>query len=139
MRATAHGIWVYGCGYCLFQLGSVIALQPYTAVLSDCVPEEQRSVAGGWMAVMLNMGNLGASMLGVAIGNGLLKCANTYTLLASMVVGGALISMPVMNEPQPQHNTICCSVQTSWAELAQGLPSSFSSVPFRLVFLCASA
>ncbi len=71
--------------YCIVQLGNNIATAPYSGMIPDLVPENQRGVASGYMALMTQIGTLaGAVITGQLVQDKMFGA--TY-----LVIGGVLV------------------------------------------------
>ncbi len=106
--ASGKSIWVFLLAYCVVQLGNNIATAAYSGYIPDLVPEDQRGVASGYMAVMSLIGTL----LG-ALSSGLLMSSG-FPGWAYVAMGGALLLLalpslfgiretPLQRRPEPVH------------------------------------
>lgn len=82
--SQAQHLASFAISYLVVQLGNNVATGPYSGIIPDLVPDDQRGVASGWMGVMSQFGTLCG---GVA--SGLLFDARQF-LLAYGVIGIAL-------------------------------------------------
>lgn len=56
--AELRNIWLYALAFFIVQLGNNWATGPYSGLIPDVVPRDQRGIASGWMAVMSQIGTL---------------------------------------------------------------------------------
>jgi predicted MFS family arabinose efflux permease len=106
IMAWAKNYFLYLFGYIIYQIFSTVAVQPFTAVVADCVPEDQRGTASGWIGLMQFLGNLMGSILGVVQGENYLSVVDVYlmivaTCLIGMVVGTIYIQDDTSPRPPP--------------------------------------
>jgi MFS family permease len=92
--------------YMVAQLGNNIASAAYSGVIPDLVPQNQRGVASGWMALMSQLGTLlGAVGVGMVLGSA--PEWAKYLLLSAILVGVAAITIfgtkenPLPAKPEP--------------------------------------
>ncbi|MBF6593031.1 MAG: MFS transporter [Thermaceae bacterium] len=64
----APGYWVYAVGYFLVQLGNSLASSPYTALIPDVVPQEQRGAASGAMGFFQLTSQIAGGLAAFALG-----------------------------------------------------------------------
>ncbi|MCW5943422.1 MAG: MFS transporter [Fimbriimonadaceae bacterium] len=93
----SKSVLVYALAYLLVQFGNNIATAPYSGLIPDLVPDGQRGIASGWMAVMSQVGTLAG---GVATGLLLDSNANptgdsflAYTAIAAALIGSAALTV----------------------------------------------
>lgn len=93
----SKNVFVYTLAYLLVQFGNNVATAPYSGLIPDLVPDDQRGVASGWMAVMSQVGTLAG---GVASGLLLDPKSNpsgdsfwAYTAIAAALLGSAALTI----------------------------------------------
>lgn len=64
----APGYWVYAAGYLLVQLGNSVASSPYTALIPDVVPREERGAASGAMGFFQLTSQIAGGVAAFALG-----------------------------------------------------------------------
>jgi len=79
LMAVASDFGLLGAGYLVYQLCSTLAVQPYTAVVADCVAADERGTASGFVGLSQFVGSLLAGALGLVAGE-----AGTANLLAAI-------------------------------------------------------
>lgn len=99
-------IWYYFLGYVLVQLGSNVAVGAYNGVIPDVVPQSQRGMASGYMAVMVQLGmvtgsfSVGMLMAGNHAGSSYLLIALSLVAFLAITVLGTHES-PLRDQPPP--------------------------------------
>lgn len=91
------GFLIFSVGYLVVQLGNNITSAAYMGVIPDVVPEGQRGIASGYMALMSQLGTL----FGAAASGMLLKGAPEvikYAVMCVMLTGVALVTIFGMKE-----------------------------------------
>lgn len=106
--ATAYGV-LLGSGtflaflaaYMVVQLGNNITSAAYSGIIPDLVPDDQRGVASGYMALMSQLGTLlGVVSTGPLLGEG--HEGRKYALLAAVLAGvGAWTILGIRETPLP--------------------------------------
>jgi MFS family permease len=111
------------------ELFNNIATAPYSALIPDLVPAEQRGSASGWMGLMTVLGTFIGGLLGffmVPLGG----ITGIYFLLMGIMLVGMLVTIFGVKEP---------AVQTirpfKWNDFLRGLYHPFKHSDFTWVFL----
>jgi len=129
--------WLYVAAYVLANFTNNFATAPYTALLPDVVPPEQRGAASGWYGLMTTLGN----GIGIFLAGGLVshqaalnvfqnQIYLVYTILGVVLTIGLLVTVlgikerPLATEPKPFR----------WDEFWQGMIAPFRSSDFFWVF-----
>lgn len=82
---------LYLTGFLIMQFGNNIATGAYPGMIPDLVPEDQRGIASGYMALMTQLGTaIGAVSAGLLARAGELALA--YGVIAAALAGAALIT-----------------------------------------------
>lgn len=127
LLAGQSGFWIYVLGFVLVQLGNNYATAPYSALIPQLVPVEQRGRYSGVMGMLQALGQLLGAAAGIAIGTrgGALL---PFALMAGMLLVPALITLRGVVE---RAEAVAPGVQgptMTWREL-------FAHAPFKWVFL----
>jgi len=80
--------WGFLVSYCTVALGNNIATAAYSGVIPDLVPEDQRGIASGYMAMMSSVGTLVG-----AFASGFLLTASTLAAYAFVILGVGLFAV----------------------------------------------
>lgn len=84
LAASSLQLWLLAGAYCLVALGNNVATAAYSGVIPDVVPDDQRGIASGWMAMMSQIGTLtGAAVAGWLVGSGHIGAA--YAFVATVI------------------------------------------------------
>jgi len=91
------GFLFFSLGYLIVQLGNNIASAAYMGVIPDVVPNDQKGVASGYMALMSQLGSLFGA---IACGFAMKDMAETpkYITLCVVLVGVALVTLLGLKE-----------------------------------------
>jgi MFS family permease len=129
--------WLYVGAYVMANLFNNFATAPYTALLPDIVPPDQRGAASGWYGLMFTLGNgAGIFLAGSLVSHQAAldvfhsQINLVYLLLGIILVVGVLITVlgvrerPLAGQPKP----------FSWAEFLGGMVAPFRSRDFFWVF-----
>lgn len=129
--------WLYIGAYLLANSSNNFATAPYSALLPDVVPVEQRGSASGWYGLMTTLGNgVGIVLAGSIVNHQAPRPVFqsqvnlVYTIIGVILVIGVLVSVlgtheqPLTVKPKPFH----------WADFWRGLLSPFRSPDFFWVF-----
>ncbi|GGO21899.1 MFS transporter [Deinococcus humi] len=98
-----NGFWVYVVGFLLVQFGNNYATAPYSALIPQLVPPEQRGRYSGVMALLQASGQLLGAVAAFAVGILKLPVAVSFVLIAVVLLVPALITMrgiPEATAPQ---------------------------------------
>jgi len=79
--------WEFLACYCLAAFGNNIATAAYSGVIPDLVPDDQRGIASGYMAMMSNAGTLAG-----AFASGFLLAASTFLAYGFVIASLALFA-----------------------------------------------
>jgi len=111
------------------ELLSNVASAPYSALIPDVVPADQRGSASGWMGLMFMLGNFAGGICGLALGviGGI---SGVYYLLAGLMLLGMLGTVLFVNEPTPPPVP-----PFDLRAFGRGLITPFQASDFRWVFL----
>ena len=129
--------WLYVGAYLLANFSNNVATAPYTALMPDVVPPEQRGSVAGWYGVMTTLGNgvgvtLAGSMLNhkASLGEFQGQVSQVYLLIGAIMVVGLLVTVlgtreqPLTTQPKP----------FQWGEFLRGMVTPFRSSDFAWVF-----
>lgn len=94
------GFWVYVLGFLLVQFGNNYATAPYSALIPQLVPVEERGRYSGVMAMLQAGGQLLGAVSAFALGMLHLPPLVTFALVAVVLVVPALITMRGVPEEQ---------------------------------------
>lgn len=128
IHAGPGALPIYIATFMWLQLFNNLATAPYTALLPDITPPEQRGSASGWMGLM--------SMLGTFVGGitGLLLPAiggvpGAYLMLAAIMLVAMLITVFFVHEPPAPP-----AAPFQWGAALRGMLAPFRSRDFGWVF-----
>ena len=105
-----------------------LATAPYSALIPDMVPPEQRGSASGWMGLMTVLGMFVGGLTGFFISG--MGIVGVYYLMMGIMLLGLVVTLVGVQEPK--------NVQTrsfSWREFWHGLYDPFKYANFTWVFL----
>jgi MFS family permease len=85
---AAQQYWLLAGGYGGFQLANCMFCGPMGAILPELVPLAQQGTSGGWAALWNGIAGLGASVLGIIDGDGLVTMLQTYLALGVLNILG---------------------------------------------------
>ncbi len=111
------------------ELFNNIATAPYSALIPDLVPPEQRGSASGWLGLMTMLGTFGGGVMGFLIDS--LGIPAVYFILIGVMLLGALVTVFGVNEielPVDVH-------PFNLGEFLRGLIDPFKHSDFTWVFL----
>jgi MFS family permease len=111
------------------ELFNNIATAPYSALIPDLVPAEQRGSASGWLGLMIVLGNLFGAVLGFLI-NDLGGVVGIYYVLMAVMAIGAVVTWFGVKEPTEYEIK-----PFYWKTFIRGLYDPFKSSDFTWVFL----
>ncbi|MBI3914751.1 MAG: MFS transporter [Chloroflexi bacterium] len=108
-----------------------VATAPYSALIPDIVPKEQRGSAAGWYGLMTILGNFvgGASAL-LFTRQGETDLNAIYTFVGVILLLGMLSTIFLVREPRVAAPT----TRLNWGALARSMFDPFHSHDFRWVF-----
>ncbi|MEJ0014035.1 MAG: MFS transporter [Bauldia sp.] len=119
---------LYIAAFIWIELFSNVATAPYSALIPDVVPKEQRGSASGWLGLMLMLGSFVGGITGLvlpAIGG----IRGAYIGLAVIMLGGMLGTVLTVKEPEPP-----VVPPFRAGEFVRGLIQPFKSRDFSWVF-----
>jgi MFS family permease len=82
------------------ELFNNIATAPFSALIPDVIPTEQRGSASGWLGLMTILGTFAGGLLGFAIGP--LGIPAVYFILIGVMILGAVVTVFGVQEPEVQ-------------------------------------
>jgi MFS family permease len=77
--------------FLIVELFNNIATGPYSALIPDLVPAEQRGSASGWLGLMTMLGTFGGGVMGFFIGP--LGFSGVYSILIGVILLGAVVTV----------------------------------------------
>ncbi len=122
------GFWVYVTGFLLVQFGNNYATAPYSALVPELVPTEQRGRYSGVMGMLQAGGQLLGGVGALVIGLLKLPDALSYVLIAAVLLISAVITLRGVPETQLKPNPEARAQRPSIAQL-------FAHQPFLWVFV----
>lgn len=99
-----NGFWTYVAGFLLVQFGNNYATAPYSALIPQLVPPEQRGRYSGVMALLQAAGQLLGAVAAFVVGLLKLPVIVPFVLIALVLLLPALITMrgiPEASDPKP--------------------------------------
>lgn len=118
----------YVVAFMWIELFNNIATAPYSALIPDVVPRDQRGSASGWMGLMLTVGSFVGGVTGLLlpmIGG----VTGAYLVIAVVMVLGMLGTVLTVKEPEPPQVP-----PFHWREFLGGMVAPFRSRDFAWVF-----
>jgi MFS family permease len=128
--------WLFVLAYLVTNAASNFATAPFSALMPDVVPQDQRGAASGWLGVMTILGQgVGIVAAGKIISNSVplaqyqSQIFTVYALIGIVLVIGVLITVfgtkerPLVGEPKPFR----------WGEFWASLVTPFQSPDFAWV------
>ncbi len=94
------GFWVYVLGFLCVQFGNNFATAPYSALIPDLVPPEQRGRYSGAMGLLQAVGQLLGAAAAFGIGALHLPGLVSYALVAVVLVGSSALTLTSVPEPE---------------------------------------
>ena len=111
------------------ELFNNIATAPYSALIPDMVPADQRGSASGWLGLMIVLGNFVGGITGFLVQP--LGITGIYFLLMGVMLLGMLVTLFGVNElPAPREMP-----PFKWGTFLHGLYDPFKHSDFTWVFL----
>ena len=127
--AVAPSLAVYILVFLVVEAANNLATAPYSAMIPDLVPDDQRGAASGWMGLMTMLGNLVGGLIGLGLGLlGGITGAYAF-LIVVMLIGMAVTVLFVQEEP------IEDAPPFRWGHFLRTLFDPLRSHDFRWVFL----
>ncbi|MEQ1823399.1 MAG: MFS transporter [Fimbriimonadaceae bacterium] len=126
----ANQLWMLFVGYIILQVGDDIGTGPYSAIIPDYVPKEERGRSAGIMGLIKLSAQVAAAVTGyVAKGDIVL----IYSLMALMHIATAVWTLNTLKEV-PFDQTIP-KVKFDFSSTFQSILTPFRSADFRWVWL----
>lgn len=122
------GFWVYVLGFLLVQFGNNYATAPYSALIPQLVPPEQRGRYSGVMAMLQAAGQLLGAVTAFAVGLLALPTAVSFGLIALMLLVPALVTLRGVPAEVDRLGQVTGAPPLSWRQL-------FAHQPFFWVFV----
>ena len=111
------------------QLFNNLASAPYSALIPDMVPAEQRGSASGWMGLMTMLGTFAGGLTGLFM-DAMGGITPVYFVLMGLMLLGMLVTVFGVKEPE-----VVTTRPFVWNEFWRGLYSPFKHRDFTWVFL----
>ncbi len=115
--------------FLVVELFSNIASAPYSALIPDVVPSEQRGAASGWMGLMTVLGMFVGGLLGFLL-NALGGIVGVYYILIAIMFVGMFVTYFGVQEPATYPVR-----PVKWDEFLRGMIDPFKTRDFTWVFL----
>ncbi|MBI4786636.1 MAG: MFS transporter [Chloroflexi bacterium] len=95
-------LWPYIIAFMWVEFWNNFASAPYSALIPDMVPPEQRGSASGWMGLMTMFGNFVGGLAGLLLGliGGIVGLY--WVIIAAMILGAAGTVLFVKEPPAPE-------------------------------------
>ncbi|MFN8477341.1 MAG: MFS transporter [Kouleothrix sp.] len=126
--STPGALVPYVLAYLWINLFNNLATAPYSALIPDVVPAEQRGSASGWMGLMQMLGNFLGGITGLLLGV-LGGVSGAYLAIAAILLVSMLITVFTVHEPDPG-----AVPPFHWGSFLRGLIEPFRSRDFSWVF-----
>lgn len=126
--STPGALVPYVLAYLWINLFNNLATAPYSALIPDVVPAEQRGSASGWMGLMQMLGNFLGGITGLLLGV-LGGVSGAYLAIAAILLVSMLITVFTVHEPDPG-----AVPPFHWGGFLRGLIEPFRSRDFSWVF-----
>jgi MFS family permease len=126
---NANSLLPWTIAFLWVELFNNVATAPYSALIPDLVPPEQRGAASGWLGLMIVLGNLFGALLGFFI-QALGGVVGIYYVLMLVMLIGAVVTWFGVKEP-----TTFEVKSFHWKEFFRGLYDPFKSSDFTWVFM----
>lgn len=133
----AGAYWLYVGAYLVANLTNNFATAPYTALLPDIVPKEQRGSASGWYGLMTLLGNGVGIVIGGTVNHDAApadfqgQIYRAYSVLGTLLVVGALITILGTREQQFTGEVKPLRL----GDIFRGVVEPFRSKDFKWVFI----
>ncbi|ADV66927.1 MFS transporter [Deinococcus maricopensis] len=127
IMAFAPNVWVYGLGFLVLQIGNNAATAPYSALIPQVVPPEQRGRYSGVMGLLQLSGQLLGGVVGALVGFQLLPREVTFILIAALLLFTSTLTVRFVPEP-PARPAGPAAPRVNWLAL-------FRHGPFFWVFV----
>ncbi len=128
--STPSAIWLFIFAFMWIEFWNNFATAPYSALIPDVVPPEQRGSASGWLGLMQILGSFTGALAGFLLEP--VGIAGLYWILAGIILLGMLGTVLFTKEPPPPENL----PPFHWGKFLRGLYLPLVNSPdFRWVFL----
>ena len=127
--ATPDALVPYMLAFLWVELFNNLAAAPYSALIPDVVPPEQRGSASGWMGLMMVLGSFAGGFIGLVlpwIGG----VPGAYVILSAVLLVSMLGTVLTFREPPPP-----AVPPFRWGAFFGGMVAPFRSRDFTWVFL----
>jgi MFS family permease len=126
--STPSALIPYVLVYMWINLFNNLATAPYSALIPDVVPLEQRGSASGWLGLMTMLGSFVGGITGVLLPR-IGGISGAYIGIAIIMIVGMLSTVLTVKEPEPPTTT-----PFQWGAFLRGLLDPFKSRDFSWVF-----
>jgi MFS family permease len=128
--SNRSALWLFILAFMWIEFWNNFATAPYSALIPDVVPPEQRGSASGWLGLMTMLGNFVGALAGFALAP--IGISGLYWILAGVILLGMLGTVLFTNEPPAPEKL----PPFRWGEFLRGLYRPLVESPdFRWVFL----
>ena len=114
------------------ELFNNVATGPYSALIPDLVPPEQRGSASGWMGLMTMLGTFAGGIMGFFIGG--IGIAGIYFIMVGIILLGGVVTFLGVQEPDLPR-TAASLAPFKVSTFLRGLIEPFKTSDFTWVFL----
>jgi MFS family permease len=118
----------WSIAFLFVELFNNVATAPFSALIPDMVPLEQRGSASGWLGLMTILGTVGGGLMGFLIGQ--LGIPGVYFILMGVLILGALVTQFGVMEPDIKREMPPFKL----GEFFRGLADPFKHSDFTWVF-----
>ncbi len=128
--STHEALWPFIGAFIWIEFWNNFATAPYSALIPDVVPVEQRGSAAGWLGLMTMLGTFLGALAGIFLGT--LGITTLYWLIAGVIFLGMVGTVLFTKEPPAPENL----PPFNWGKFLRGLYQPLvNSTDFRWVFL----
>ncbi len=124
-----ESVAIWTVAFLLVELFNNIATGPYSALIPDQVPAEQRGSASGWLGLMIMLGTFAGGAMGFLVDT--LGMANVYFIMIGVILLGAVVTVFGVQETNEPHAMPPFRLDA----FLRGLIDPFSNSDFTWVFL----
>jgi MFS family permease len=118
----------WSIAFLFVELFNNVATAPFSALIPDMVPADQRGSASGWLGLMTILGTFAGGLMGFLIGP--LGIPGVYFILMGVMLLGALVTLFGVNEPNLSNDVVPFKL----GEFILGLADPFKHSDFTWVF-----
>lgn len=130
---AADQFWMFVVGYLLLQISDDIGTGPYSALIPDYVPEQERGRAAGMMGLLRLTAQVAAAAAGLALGGNIMIL---YVVMAALNIVTALWVVWTVKEPaMPPSEKPSGGAKGGLKSFAANLWRPFQSADFRWVWI----